>query len=124
MASNTRLHSNERLSSGRGEKYIPTPRKTALLAIFNYRNVPLLISTMKKYICVLASAALLAACEQKTETTQPATTPAPTAGPEAASASSLRVALEARLFVTVSGAVCEKLCVVTSMICETAFGLC
>ena len=28
-------------------------------------------STMKKYICILASAALLAACEQKTETTAP-----------------------------------------------------
>src|SRR5438309_9570527 len=82
MASNTRLHSNERLSSGRGEKYIPTPRKTALLAIFNYRNVPLLISTMKKYICVLASAALLAACEQKTETTQPAASPTATATAE------------------------------------------
>ena len=86
MASNTSLHSSEGLFGSRGEKYIPTPRKTALLAIFNYRNVPLLISTMKKYICVLASAALLAACEQKTETTQPATTPAPTAGPEAAAA--------------------------------------
>jgi uncharacterized lipoprotein YajG len=31
---------------------------------------------MKKYICILASAALLAACEQKTETTEPAASPA------------------------------------------------
>jgi PBP1b-binding outer membrane lipoprotein LpoB len=35
---------------------------------------------MKKYICILAGAALLAACEQKTETTEPAATP--TATPE------------------------------------------
>ncbi len=33
---------------------------------------------MKKYICILASAALLAACEQKTETTEPAASPAAT----------------------------------------------
>ncbi|PYI97230.1 MAG: hypothetical protein DME98_09160 [Verrucomicrobia bacterium] len=38
---------------------------------------------MKKYICILASAALLAACEQKTETTEPAATPAPTTPPAA-----------------------------------------
>ena len=37
---------------------------------------------MKKYICLLAGAALLAACEQKTETVAPAASPAPT--PEAA----------------------------------------
>jgi len=35
--------------------------------------------TMKKYICILASAALLAACEQKTETTEPAPSPTATA---------------------------------------------
>jgi uncharacterized lipoprotein YajG len=33
---------------------------------------------MKKYICILASAALLAACEQKTETTEPTASPAAT----------------------------------------------
>ena len=38
---------------------------------------------MKKYICILAGAALLAACEQKTETVTPATTPAPTTPPPA-----------------------------------------
>jgi uncharacterized lipoprotein YajG len=36
---------------------------------------------MKKYICILAGAALLAACEQKTETTEPAATPAATSPP-------------------------------------------
>jgi hypothetical protein len=36
------------------------------------------LALMKKYICILAGAALLAACEQKTETTQPAATPVPT----------------------------------------------
>ena len=53
-------------------------QKTALLHLSDYSNVPCQTSTMKKYICILASAALLAACEQKTETTQPAATPAPT----------------------------------------------
>jgi uncharacterized lipoprotein YajG len=38
---------------------------------------------MKKYICILASAALLAACEQKTETVTPSGSPAATAAPEA-----------------------------------------
>ena len=38
--------------------------------------------TMKKYICILASAALLAACEQKTETTEPAASPTATATAE------------------------------------------
>jgi PBP1b-binding outer membrane lipoprotein LpoB len=41
---------------------------------------------MKKYICILAGAALLAACEQKTETTAPAASP--TASPEATLATS------------------------------------
>jgi len=41
---------------------------------------------MKKYICILASAALLAACEQKTETAAPAASPATTAAPEATAA--------------------------------------
>jgi hypothetical protein len=42
------------------------------------------LASMKKYICILAGAALLAACEQKTETTQPAATPASTSPPAAA----------------------------------------
>ena len=36
------------------------------------------ITIMKKYICILASVALLAACEQKTETTEPAASPTAT----------------------------------------------
>jgi hypothetical protein len=39
------------------------------------------LQIMKKYICILAGAALLAACEQKTETVAPLTTPAPTTAP-------------------------------------------
>jgi uncharacterized lipoprotein YajG len=65
-------------------KIIAIRPKTALLRLFNYSNVPFRTSTMKKYICILASAALLAACEQKTETTEPAATPTPTTPPAAA----------------------------------------
>ena len=36
---------------------------------------PLKLGPMKKYICILASAALIAACEQKTETVEPMRTP-------------------------------------------------
>ena len=50
--------------------------------------MPLPINTMKKYICILASAALLAACEQKTETTEPAATPAATSPPTTTEATS------------------------------------
>jgi uncharacterized lipoprotein YajG len=62
-------------------KIIAIRPKTALLRLSNYSNVQFRISTMKKYICILASAALLAACEQKTETTEPAATPTPTTPP-------------------------------------------
>ena len=65
-------------------KIIAIHPKTALLRLFNYSNVQFRTSTMKKYICILASAALLAACEQKTETTEPAVTPTPTTPPAAA----------------------------------------
>jgi uncharacterized lipoprotein YajG len=65
-------------------KIIAIRPKTALLRLSNYSNVQFRISTMKKYICILASAALLAACEQKTETTEPAATPTPTTPPAAA----------------------------------------
>ena len=54
-------------------------RKTALAAIDQLKQYA--SPTMKKYICILAGAALLAACEQKTETVTPATTPAPTTAP-------------------------------------------
>jgi hypothetical protein len=53
--------------------------KTALAAINQLKQYA--SPTMKKYICILAGAALLAACEQKTETVTPATTPAPTTAP-------------------------------------------
>jgi hypothetical protein len=69
-------------------KIIAIRTKTALLQLFDYSNVPLRTSTMKKYICILASAALLAACEQKTETTEPAATPAPTSPPATTGATS------------------------------------
>jgi uncharacterized lipoprotein YajG len=36
-------------------------------------------SNMKKYICILAGVALLAACEQKTETAAPAASASPEA---------------------------------------------
>ena len=65
-------------------KIIAIRPKTALLRLFNYSNVPFRTSTMKKYICILASAALLVACEQKTETTEPAATPTATTPPAAA----------------------------------------
>src|SRR5262249_38591568 len=55
--------------------------KTALAAIDLLKQYA--SPTMKKYICILAGAALLAACEQKTETVAPATTPAPTTAPAA-----------------------------------------
>jgi len=56
--------------------------KTTLAAINQLKQYPFL--NMKKYICILAGAALLAACEQKTETVAPAATPAPTTPPSAA----------------------------------------
>src|SRR5439155_968318 len=103
-------------------------------------------STMKKYICILASAALLAACEQKTETTAPEaasptatttpaeTTPATTPA-EATTTTSPTGAYRApvlwsagvcaaQLFAIVFGADCGKLCGHTSSICEMTFGLC
>jgi hypothetical protein len=56
--------------------------KTALAAIDQLKQYASPI--MNKYICILAGAALLAACEQKTETAAPAATPAPTSPPPAA----------------------------------------
>ena len=53
--------------------------KTALAAIDQLKLYA--SPTMKKYICILAGAALLAACEQKTETVTPAASPAPTTAP-------------------------------------------
>ena len=56
--------------------------KTPLAAIHLLKQYGSL--TMKKYICILATAALLAACEQKTETVTPAASPTPTTPPPAA----------------------------------------
>jgi hypothetical protein len=56
--------------------------KTALAAIDLLKQYA--SPTMKKYICILAGAALLAACEQKTETVVPVTSPTPTTPPPAA----------------------------------------
>ena len=53
--------------------------KTALAEIDQLKQCASL--TMKKYICILAGAALLAACEQKTETVTPETSPTPTTPP-------------------------------------------
>jgi hypothetical protein len=55
--------------------------KTALAAIDQLKQYA--FPNMKKYICILAGAALLAACEQKTETVAPAATPTPTTPPPA-----------------------------------------
>jgi ABC-type uncharacterized transport system auxiliary subunit len=85
-------------------KIIAIRPKTALLRLFNYSNVPFRTSTMKKYICILASAALLAACEQKTETTEPAATPAPTTPPAAATGVSSPAAAESPATTTESPA--------------------
>src|SRR6266480_4737324 len=88
MVSNTSLHSKQTRAKHMGLKIIAIRPKTALLRLINYSNIPFRTSTMKKYICILASAALLAACEQKTETTEPAATPTPTTPPAATGVSS------------------------------------
>ncbi len=66
--------------------HIERTPKTALAAIDQLKQYA--SSIMKKYICILAGAALLAACEQKTETVTPATTPAPTTAPATTDATS------------------------------------
>ena len=63
---------------------------------------------MKKYICILAGAALLAACEQKTETVIPATTPTPTTPPPAATEMTSPAATEAPTETTESPAGAEE----------------
>src|SRR5438067_7380277 len=56
-------------------------KKSILLHLSVYISVTIQIRTMKKYMFILMSAALLLACEQKTETTEPAATPAATSPP-------------------------------------------
>jgi uncharacterized lipoprotein YajG len=63
------------MNSGRAKKRLATINQLKQCALSNY--------TMKKYICILAGVALLAACEQKTETTEPAASPAATSPPTA-----------------------------------------
>jgi len=63
---------------------------------------------MKKYICILAGAALLAACEQKTETVTPATTPTPNTPPPAATDMTSPAATEAPAATTESPAGAEE----------------
>jgi hypothetical protein len=63
---------------------------------------------MKKYIWILAGAALLAACEEKTETVTPATTPTPTTPPPAATEMTSPAATEAPAATTESPAGAEE----------------
>jgi hypothetical protein len=67
--------------------------KTALAAIDQLKQYASPI--MKKYICILAGAALLAACEQKTETVSPAASPTPTTASPAATEMTSPAATEA-----------------------------
>ena len=80
--------------------------KTGLAAIDQLKEYASPI--MKKYICILAGAALLAACEQKTETVAPATTPAPTTPPPAATDMTSPAATEAPAAATESPAGAEE----------------
>jgi hypothetical protein len=63
------------------KRHVPRGLKTALAAIHQLKQYASL--NMKKYLCILAGAALLVACEQKTETVAPAATPNPTTPPPA-----------------------------------------
>jgi ABC-type uncharacterized transport system auxiliary subunit len=76
--------------------------KTALAAIDQLTQYASPI--MKKYICILAGAALLAACEQKTETVSPATSPTPATAPPAATEMTSPAATEAPAATTESPA--------------------
>lgn len=80
--------------------------KTALAAIDQLKQYA--SPTMKKYICILAGAALLAACEQKTETVTPATSPTPTTPPPAATEMTSPAATEAPAATTESPAGTEE----------------
>ena len=76
--------------------------KTTLAAIDQLKQYASL--NMKKYICILAGAALLAACEQKTETVAPAATPTATTPPPAATEMTSPAATEAPATTTESPA--------------------
>src|SRR5260370_30918560 len=79
MASNTRHRFSPRLSTICRRKRNCAKAKKSLAPINQLKQYAFPTITMKKYICILASAALLAACEQKTETTEPAANPTATA---------------------------------------------
>jgi len=80
--------------------------KTALAAIDLLKQYASPI--MKKYICILAGTALLAACEQKTETVTPATSPTPTTPPPAATEMTSPAATETPAATTESPAGTEE----------------
>jgi hypothetical protein len=81
MASNGSHRFSARRERFAFQKRILRSPKTTLAAIDQLKQYASL--NMKKYICILAGAALLAACEQKTETVAPAATPNPTTPPPA-----------------------------------------
>jgi hypothetical protein len=82
-------------------------QKSALAEIDQLKQCASL--TMKKYIvCILAGAALLAACEQKTETVTPATSPTPTTPPPATTEVTSPAATEAPAVITESPAGTEE----------------
>ncbi len=80
--------------------------KTALAEIDQLQQCASL--TMKKYICILAGAALLVACEQKTETVTPEASPTPTTPPPAATEMTSPAATEAPAAITESPAGTEE----------------
>jgi len=80
--------------------------KTALAEIDQLKQCASL--TMKKYICILAGAALLTACEQKTETVTPAPSPTPTTPPPATTDATSPAATEAPAATTDSPAGTEE----------------
>ena len=86
MGSNTRRRSSQRSSKTlRGKINRHTAKKPPCSVYPIAAMCRLKFAPMKKYICILASAALLAACEQKTETTEPMRTPLSKSPPPAAS---------------------------------------
>jgi hypothetical protein len=88
MDSNTKHRSNQRLTAISLYERESHAVKNCLAPINQLKQYASSIIIMKKYICILASAALLAACEQKTETTEPAATPAATSPPTTTEATS------------------------------------
>src|SRR5438132_13176647 len=105
MASNTRSRFNPRLSSICGRQINFRRAKKRLAPINQLNQCALYNITMKKYICILASAALLAACEQKTETTEPAASPAATTPATTTEATSPRATTTVTKITTIAASV-------------------